>query len=50
MAAPDWFGELITLAELLRANGVLNDFADMTDDERYGVLVYLRRLATERDA
>ncbi len=33
-----------------RANGVLHDLAEMTDDERYGVLVYLRRLAAERDA
>lgn len=50
MAAPDWQEELAALAEAFPETGVIHDLPDMTTVERYGVLLYLRSLAAERDA
>lgn len=49
MNAPDWLFELAALAELLRETGVIHDLANMSMADRYGVLLYLRRIANGKE-
>lgn len=50
MDAPDWVFELAALAERYSDTGAIHDLANMSMADRYGVLLYLRRLAVERNA
>ena len=41
----NWLHELAALAERFSCTGVIYDLANMSMDERYGALLFLRRLA-----
>jgi len=49
MDAPDWVFELAALAKLFRETGAIYDLENMSMADRYGVLLYLRRLANGQE-
>lgn len=49
MQTPEWYIELLMLAEKLPEAGVVYDLESMSNDDRYSLLSYLRNLQRERD-
>jgi len=45
MIALDWLDELAALAERFADNGLILDLGAMSMEDRYGALMFLRRLA-----